>query len=555
MAGTRTGDRLAIASGESLSEFFEDMGSTEGAFMKYIEKIKLFNFKRFDRFEYIAREYRNIFIGDNEAGKSTVLQAVDLVLTGSRSRLENLGLETLFNQEAISKFLNGDKRLSDLPLMAVEIFLNDHGEILLDGKNNSDEVTCHGLKVVCEPMTEEYGQEIENALANEQAIFPFEYYNVQFSTFSGQLYTQNRRFLNHILIDSSQIGTEFATRQYTKSLYEANTSLVERHQNNYAYRHSKATFTAESLLSLNAALDATKFDLKNDSKSNLEQDLMITQGGIPVSQMGKGKQCFIKTEFALKEKDGGGSIDLILIEEPENHLSHLNMKKLINEIENATQTQIIIATHSNSVCSRLDLHNASLISPSGKTPVSLADLPDDTAGYFVKAPNNKILEFILSAKVILVEGDAEYILVEGMYENLYGEKVEDRNIHVISVGGTAFKRYLDLASLLKIKTAVIRDNDGSYHSNCVENYVGYVGEFVQVFSDTDDAGRTTLEKCIWLDNSQLCEKLFAVGRRTLSVEEYMLSNKSDAALVLLESGMNRLITPEYIRQAFEWIRE
>lgn len=395
--------------------------------MKYIEKIKLFNFKRFESFEYVAREKRNIFIGDNEAGKSTILQAVDLVLTGSRSRVESLGLETLFHQKTVLEFLNGDKKLSNLPWMAIEIFLNDYGEILLDGKNNSDEVTCHGVKLVCEPMIEEYGEEIESALVNEQVLFPFEYYNIQFSTFSGQLYTQNRKFLNHIFIDSSLIGTEYATRQYTKSLYEANTSLVERHQNSHAYRHSKANFTAESLIELNEALDATKFDLKSDGKSNLEQDLMITQGGIPVAQMGKGKQCFIKTEFALQQKEGARPIDLILIEEPENHLSHLNMKKLVNEIEKATQTQIIIATHSNSVCSRLDLHNASLISPSEKAPVSLSKLPDDTVSYFVKAPNNKILEFILSAKVMLVEGDAEYMLIDGMYEKLYGEKMEDSN--------------------------------------------------------------------------------------------------------------------------------
>ena len=522
--------------------------------MKYIEKLKLFNFKRFDTFEYVAREKRNIFIGDNEAGKSTILQAVDLVVSGSRSRVENLGLETLFNQDSVLEFLSGDKSLSDLPSMAIEIFLNDHSDILLDGKNNSDKVTCHGLKLVCEPMIEEYGEEIESALANEQAIFPFEYYNIQFSTFAGQLYTQNRKFLNHIFIDSSLIGTEYATRQYTKSLYEANTTLVERHQNSHAYRHSKANFTAESLVDLNATLDATKFDLKSDGKSNLEQDLMITQGGIPVAQMGKGKQCFIKTEFALQQKEGASPIDLILIEEPENHLSHLNMKKLINEIEQATQTQIIIATHSNSVCSRLDLHNASLISPSENTPISLSDLPDDTASYFVKAPNNKILEFILSAKVILVEGDAEYMLVDGMYEKLYDEKLEDTNIHAISVGGTAFKRYLDLASLLKIKTAVIRDNDGNHQSNCVDNYVDYVGDLDQVFGDEDDTGRTTLEKCIYLDNTQLCDELFAAGRRTLSVEDYMLSNKADAALAIMEGGMDRLETPDYIKQAFGWIR-
>jgi len=330
--------------------------------MKYIEKIKLFNFKRFITFEYDAREKRNIFIGDNEAGKSTILQAIDIVLCGSRSRVENLGLESLFNKETVISFLAGDKNLSDLPVLKIEIYLSDYGEIVLEGMNNSDERICHGLKLVCEPM-DEYGEEIQAALVHEEALFPYEYYNIHFSTFSGQPYTQNRRFLNHILIDSSLIGTEYATRQYTKSLYEANTNLVERHRNNHAYRHSKSTFTATSLEPLNTALDKAKFDIKNDSKSNLEQDLMITQAGIPVSQMGKGKQCFIKTEFALQQREGAHPIDLILIEEPENHLSHLNMKRLINQIEEATQTQIMIATHSSSVCSRLDLHNASLISP------------------------------------------------------------------------------------------------------------------------------------------------------------------------------------------------
>ena len=36
---------------------------------------------------------------------------------------------------------------------------------------------------------------------------------------------------------------------------------------------------------------------------------------------------------------------------------------------------------------------------------------------FIKAPDNNILEFILSKKVILVEGDAEYILAEALFKN------------------------------------------------------------------------------------------------------------------------------------------
>ena len=522
--------------------------------MKFIEKIKLFNFKRFDVFEYSVRQNRNIFVGDNETGKSTILQAVDIVLSGSRSKVESLGLESLFNNDVIANFLAGDKSLDDLPVLNIEVYLNDHGNIKLEGFNNSDERECLGIRLICEAL-DDYGGHIRTALAEGDALFPFEYYSINFITFAGFSYAQNHRFLNHILIDSSLIGTEFATRRYTKSLYEAYTSPVERHQNSHAYRHSKAKFVGASLAHLNEATGEFSFDLKNDGKSNLELDLVITEHGMPVSQMGKGKQCFIKTEFALQQREGAPPIDLILIEEPENHLSHLNMKRLINRIEESTQTQIMIATHSDSVCSRLDLHNASILSTVSNIPISLSDLSDATANYFIKAPNNKILEFILSQRVVLVEGDAEFMLMDGIYQNHFGVKLEDSNVHVISVGGTSFKRYLDLAVLLGIRTAVIRDNDGDFQQKCIDDYDDYVGENIKVFYDEDDANRTTLERCLYLDNTELCDELFGLGRRGLSVQDYMLKNKAAAALKLLEEGMKLLVAPDYISRALEWIRE
>ena len=77
----------------------------------------------------------------------------------------------------------------------------------------------------------------------------------------------------------------------------------------------------------------------------------------------------------------------------------------------------------------------------------------------------------------------------------------------------------------------------------------------EVFYDEDDANRTTLEKCLYQDNEELCEELFSPGRRTLSAQEYMLANKADAALKLLEDGVDRLVVPDYIIQALRWIRE
>ncbi len=109
-----------------------------------------------------------------------------------------------------------------------------------------------------------------------------------------------------------------------------------------------------------------------------------------------------------------------------------------------------------------------MLNSNSTEPVPLNKLPKDTAKFFMKAPDNNILEYILSKKVILVEGDAEFILLDAFYKNVAGENLEDSDIHTISVGGTSFKRYLDITKLLGIKTAVIRDNDTNHQANIRE---------------------------------------------------------------------------------------
>src|SRR5690606_25400288 len=142
---------------------------------------------------------------------------------------------------------------------------------------------------------------------------------------------------------------------------------------------------------------------------------------------------------------------------------------------------------------RLDLRKTLLFGTANQA-AALKHLPPDTAAFFMKAPDNNILEFALSRKVILVEGDAEFILLDLFYRKYSGSTLEQDKVHVISIGGTSFKRYLDLARLIGVKTAVLRDNDGDYKKNCVDNYQNHVMEHAQVFAD-QDPGRSTFEIC------------------------------------------------------------
>lgn len=521
--------------------------------MVHIKKIKLHNFKRFRDFSVELDDKLNLFIGDNEAGKTSILTAIDLVLSGSRTKVESIGLENLFNTEVIREFLCSKRNLADLPELFIELYLSEQDDPDLNGKINSDNGLTDGLRLTCEP-DDTLSKEIQEILGQDVPNFPFEYYTISFKTFSGDGYVGHRKFLRHVMIDNSQIGNEYATRDYVRAIYNSNVNSSERSKHQNEYRRYKEVFRNNVLLDVNSRISDYSFAIRTGPKANLDTDLTIAEGDINIENKGKGRQCFIKTQFALKKKVKDKDLDVVLIEEPENHLSHVNMRRLIRKIAESENRQLFVATHNDLICTRLDLRKAILLSSTSSSPVLLRSLSDGTAKFFMKAPDNNVLEYILSNKVILVEGDAEYILMDVFFRNTTSRKLEDSDVHVISVNGTSFKRYLELARMLRIKTAVIRDNDGDYEENCVRNYAEYADDGIRVFSDEDN-DRRTFEIALYRDNVSICNELFEGQRRSLSVQDYMVKNKTEAAFEILERKPDEVIPPGYITEAIRWIEE
>ena len=522
--------------------------------MATIQRLVLKNFKRFKSLELEFDPELNILVGGNEAGKSSILQAIDLVLSASRSKVESLGLETIFNAECVSDFLSTDKKIDHLPELLVEVYLDGvDGRHDLDGRNNSKGADHFGIKMVCKPL-DDYTKEIQAILSENKGSFPFEFYSIQFLTFTDEALSPYRKPLKHLLVDSSQINNEYATREYTRSMYFAQTSVAERNFYAFEYRKAKSQFKDNIFKTMNDAMGTYKFDVRTSPKASVETDIIITEGDIPIDGKGKGRQCFIKTEFALHNREH--ALDLLLLEEPENHLSHVHMHKLIERIRESSRKQLFIATHSSLIAMRLGLKKVLMLSAENPSQaISLEDLSQETANFFMKAPDNNVLELALCKKAILVEGDAEFILIDALYRNsVKGASIEIDGIHVISVDGTSFKRYLELGKLLDIKIAVIRDNDGEYKANCVDRYAEYTSSSIRIFADKNDA-RYTFEVCMYEDNKAICDDLFTAGRKSLGVDKYMLKNKTDAALQLLDKKSAELVAPEYIQQAVAWIRE
>ena len=105
------------------------------------------------------------------------------------------------------------------------------------------------------------------------------------------------------------------TREYTRSMYAAHASVAQRNLHSFEYRKAKAKFKDDVFKMMNEGLDAYKFDLKTSPKASVDTDIIITEDDIPVDSKGKGRQCFIKTEFALRDREH--ALHVLLLEEPE----------------------------------------------------------------------------------------------------------------------------------------------------------------------------------------------------------------------------------------------
>lgn len=120
----------------------------------------------------------NIIVGNNEEGKSTILEAIDLALSGlyNGRYLRNELSEYLFNIEAINEFKANPKIP---PEIIIEVFFFGKGLATYEGDNNSERKKNAGIVVkigVHESDIEvynEYGKSHEGELNLQDTIWHF----------------------------------------------------------------------------------------------------------------------------------------------------------------------------------------------------------------------------------------------------------------------------------------------------------------------------------------------------------------------------------------------
>jgi putative ATP-dependent endonuclease of OLD family len=405
----------------------------------------------------------NILVGNNETGKSTIIEAIHLALTGLHNGkyLKNELTQYVFNNEVITEYihsLESNKENKALPHILIEIYMEGEDLAEFEGDGNSQKIKSSGVSFKI-TFDEKYQKEYEELVKiGGIKTLPIEYYNVFWSSFArDENITPKTIPIKSALIDSVsnklQNGSDIYISRIVKDFLESE-EIVKISQ---AHRQMKDTFMGhEAIQAINERIKdvsnisdkKVELSVELSSMRAWENSLITCIEDIPFHNIGKGEQCIIKTKLALGHRKTKEA-NIILFEEPENHLSHTKLNQLINDIsKDNSEKQILISTHNSFVSNKLGLENLILLND--KQTIRLNDLSDDTFGFFKKLSGYDTLRLILCKKAILVEGDSDELIIQKAYLVKNGKLPIEDGIDVISVG-TSFLRFWKLQRKYKKK--------------------------------------------------------------------------------------------------------
>lgn len=166
------------------------------------------------------------------------------------------------------------------------------------------------------------------------------------------------------------------------------------------------------------------------------------------------------------EKLNSGSLNILAVEEPENHLSPHYLSRIMDQLKTLTQIgdlQAFITSHSSSIVGRVDPVNLRYFrcDPQTGTASTLPiTLPTETAEalQYVKEAVRAYPELYFARSIILCEGDSEEVVLPKLARSI-GEELDTAFISVVPLGGRFIKHFWRLLNDLKIPHTTLLDLD------------------------------------------------------------------------------------------------
>lgn len=530
-----------------------------------IEKILIKGYRTFADLTIEPRPGMNIVVGDNEAGKSTLLEAIGLALTGRVNghwAIEELNPYwfTLGNvAEFFAKY--GTAEQIAPPEIEIELYLNsiDAEAQRMRGIHNSTQQDCPGVRMHIK-RSDDYAVEFDEYMKGDHPnILPTEFYDVDWRDFNDQPIRRRPSVLGVSFIDSRTIrsasGVDYHTRQILSSF------LDEKERAGIAVAHRKARhqMTIEALASVNEQIAKDSTDLHDNAiglamdqsaRASWETGVVPQVTDIPFAMIGQGQQAAIKVALAMRRR--ADSARFVLIEEPETHLSYSGLRRLIARIDALAgdEQQVFITTHSSYVLNRLGIDNLLLLGASGA--MRITDLTEGTVSYFKHLSGYDTLRLVLAQRLVLVEGPSDEMIFERAFRNVTGATTAEAGIDVVSMGGIAFARALELCAKLDRPVVALQDNDGTDPADILAGLADFLSNDRKMCVGEPALGHTLEPQLITANGAETIKEILELRPQDNPVT-WMPNHKTETALRILESDA-QIAYPAYVLEAVELAR-
>ena len=190
--------------------------------MNYIKSLHIEGYKKFTSLDVEFNEHMNILVGENEAGKSTILDAIKTVLNQQYRNADKSILRDLFNTQMVAAF-KAEPSIRTLPRIYIEVELAldpqqknasyFYGEIYGQRKQ---QVEKFGIRFECK-YDEELGTGMEQSI--QEGKIPYEYYTLTWTTFANRPYQMIKRPLNFLAIDTTSSASAPSFNYFNRTLF------------------------------------------------------------------------------------------------------------------------------------------------------------------------------------------------------------------------------------------------------------------------------------------------------------------------------------------------
>jgi putative ATP-dependent endonuclease of OLD family len=427
----------------------------------YLSSITAENFRGFESTHVTLNKGLNLLVGENDAGKTSLIDAVRLVLDTNSAEWVRI---------KYSDFRSGSTKLK-ISLKFCGLNAHDGGafaEYLTFEQNEGGDVqtvlhitltasinetltnNSQGIRTEIRAGADDEGPHLDR----DTRLYLSTTYLKPLRDAENELSAGRMSRLSQLLGSKSSIGgnEQDIDRLITlvvqaNQMIKADTSIstaktsVEKLLEQITFKDTSFAPVIDMLGSKNV-VDMSAAEKNSVFKAIVERlTLGLNDTGLSHG-LGYSNLLFMAAELMLLTQVGEG-FPLLLIEEPEAHLHpQLQMKFIQYLIEKQEGLQCILSTHSPNLASKVSLENIILMNKGQSFPLRRGAtlLNGDDYPFLEKFLDVSKANMFFAKSVLLVEGDGENILLPTIAK-LLGRPLEDYGVSIVNVGNLAYKRY------------------------------------------------------------------------------------------------------------------